>query len=729
MKNIFKYFLLLIAVGWSSVGWGQSCMPQNNDYTNWNWEDQNNCNWQSAIRGTWGNINPPFAGDASRLEKMTEVYLTSDYTKAKGWKLLTASFGIDKNYPYFILYNERRAIIRAFLYLDEIPFTHAAISCSYLSSSSKPGILTMGNRELLAADKYPYAVDNDMILVVIPAVGTKSWACADFPVTFDPNVTAEMYRNSHLQFKFLGCNNFNINIEGTQTPQDLATTKGQFTVTGKSGDFSSTLNKLSLLNTRLKKDLKTASEISSKVKEVLGKIPEDSKPFLLKFKKETSAFNNDFSTVIKGVSSVQPAIGAVLGILSTFAGSDPNSSTQTSPTATAYDIKLSGTMDINQVLNGCDLKVPGALKQINQPNPPITYYDCPLGLINLKTTPTVLASQRYRRWSTRPSGYTVYRVTSGYDGWYNKVKFNSDVNIVINNLSGVILKDIKFAVLFKPKKNIDSKLNYNITDDFNAEDQWVYSNGQTVNGKVPNIVYNDLNIGKLVLHNYDIDNDQIFYGSPYMDISCLKGFTQEVPEQTEVYLGVIAILSVPGSSDSYVFKANYAMNVSIPNTNGLNAVQNSNEQTLVYPYSDYYNGDGFKTDISSPSQNQYNAMEINLNSGMIGNVGFQATAKSYPSKCLGSNSTFENINLPSSCNNGQRVSFDDEIITQNSPFPNPIYSGYLNFGKLANEYVLYNSLGKVVKTGTNAEGFEVDNLEKGIYLLKLDGVVNKVSVE
>jgi len=64
-----------------------------------------------------------------------------------------------------------------------------------------------------------------------------------------------------------------------------------------------------------------------------------------------------------------------------------------------------------------------------------------------------------------------------------------------------------------------------------------------------------------------------------------------------------------------------------------------------------------------------------------------------------------------------------------TPYPNPISDGYLNFGKVAVSYILYNAQGQQVAGGAKVDGIAVDNLETGLYLLKIDGEVHKILVQ
>lgn len=75
------------------------------------------------------------------------------------------------------------------------------------------------------------------------------------------------------------------------------------------------------------------------------------------------------------------------------------------------------------------------------------------------------------------------------------------------------------------------------------------------------------------------------------------------------------------------------------------------------------------------------------------------------------------------------LSLKNESPSTLQPYPNPISEGILNFGKVAESYILYNSQGVLISQGQNVDGVNVDNLENGIYLIIVDGLTSKISIE
>src|SRR5690606_23126434 len=83
-------------------------------------------------------------------------------------------------------------------------------------------------------------------------------------------------------------------------------------------------------------------------------------------------------------------------------------------------------------------------------------------------------------------------------------------------------------------------------------------------------------------------------------------------------------------------------------------------------------------------------------------------------------------------NNNELEYYSDEILNSESDFtvfPNPISIGEIKFNKRVSQFTLFNSSGQVALIGNDSKGFNIDNLNKGIYLLKVDNIVRKIIIE
>jgi subtilisin family serine protease len=71
----------------------------------------------------------------------------------------------------------------------------------------------------------------------------------------------------------------------------------------------------------------------------------------------------------------------------------------------------------------------------------------------------------------------------------------------------------------------------------------------------------------------------------------------------------------------------------------------------------------------------------------------------------------------------------ENMLSPGNSYPNPITSGYLNFGSVAEVYTLRNSTGEVIRQGANTEKLDINGLSKGMYILRKDDKSEKIIVE
>ncbi len=87
------------------------------------------------------------------------------------------------------------------------------------------------------------------------------------------------------------------------------------------------------------------------------------------------------------------------------------------------------------------------------------------------------------------------------------------------------------------------------------------------------------------------------------------------------------------------------------------------------------------------------------------------------------------LSCVSSSSNSSRT-FASEIESSFHIYPNPITTGnILHFGHKVAQYTLRNGLGSIVAEGKNADQLPIRQLPKGMYLLQLDGAVEKVIIQ
>lgn len=80
--------------------------------------------------------------------------------------------------------------------------------------------------------------------------------------------------------------------------------------------------------------------------------------------------------------------------------------------------------------------------------------------------------------------------------------------------------------------------------------------------------------------------------------------------------------------------------------------------------------------------------------------------------------------------NSDLVSFNDSSPDNDlGAYPNPISKGDLNFGKIANKFVLLNAFGVEILRGNNSSKINIDKFPRGIYILNIDGESQKVIID
>ena len=731
-----RYLLLFIILGSFAPLLAQ--MPKDGDYSNWNWEDQNQNNWQRRLDAGesdpesdgdgWANINPPFSPTSERTGDIVDVYATQDYTKEKGWELIWAQF--DGIYPYYILYNDHKGIARAFFYLDgnEV-FSNLLASLSF-HDINNPGILAYREEGSWPTDKYingSQTGSEDLISVVIPQVDLRTWCSADFPIFFDNNIQNSRYDSKKWVFKFYGTENYNIKIQGTNiTPPDAS---GQHTMSGGSvgsGFFSAD-------HAKFHKQLKTTSDFLQQMKNSTKDINGSSPKFLQKYKSTVDNLSN-VAQVFSAAVGVSSGVGAVLGFFKLVTGTfdDQNS---TKPSAIIQYINLEGTMDIQKSLGGNTLKIPG----VNGAKfPPVAWnpYNCPIGYFNMKKTPTMKEVKPYEKYGCLPSGLWIANrqdYLSGYEGKYKKYKMNENIELVLNEIDGMQLIDVHFAIVCKPTGTGNRA--YSVKDQYISRYRHYNLLGQGVNVSVPNPVYKELNNGRFIIHKFDEVNDEVIFGTPYIPMNQFKGVTFELPEDTDVKIRVVAKLTSSHYDKPIVFQADYRFDISEENPDD-NKIFCNNEQTN-FLFSDYYTGEAYLSLASGTYNSFYKAQTVELLPNFVGEPNFIAEAVDdiYPTR---GNTVIQRIdyNCSHSQSNGRIANFIkdksepkepelDNLHETISVYPNPS-SGFIHVESMLEQPLqriqVYDLNGRLVNDKVvrdNVTKFNISNEPIGVYMLNM----------
>ncbi len=716
-------------------------MPTNGDYSNWNWENQSQSNWKRKDGNIWVEINPPFKPETERIGKIVDVYESGDYTKAKGWQLLWAQF--DGIYPYYILYNPHKGLVRAFFFLEEQPFEHVLATLSYHDINS-PGILTYGNEYQYATDKYlnSTVTDDDMISVIIPSVFPDSWCSADFPIFFDQNIQNSKYNSKKWVFKFYGCENYQIHLKGQMGPAS----NEQHTISGSKSGIST--NTFDATHSKLHKQLETNDKFMQQMQNSVKNIDTTSAHFLQGYKSLVNLLK-PLSQIFSAATGISAGAGAVLGFMKVVNGTfDQENST--APAAVIQYIELEGTMDISFDLGGNTLKIPGVNGSYF---PPVSWdpYDCSMGYINLSKTPSIRKTTPYDKYpldgddnvtvytdGTNPTKVLYYKSyppfyvkanqppVSGYLGKFVKYKFQDDNVVAINNIPGLSLIDIHFALVVKLTGTGSEK--FDISKKYISLIFWDDASRE-LHIPVVNPVYKALSDGMLKIYKFDEENDGVYIGTPELPINKLKDMVIEVPEKSEIMLRVIAKFTSSYYDNPIVFQANYKMN---------DVVENANRSRLVcgweqtnYHWTDYFTGT-INIELTGTNTSTHSAGQIMLNPTFEGNAGFEAVPVDiYPTRGntqLNYYSFACSSNLKSDTYQDNELSnvseFSDEDLAL---FPNPS-NGSLTISSnyQSNEIVnvkLINTMGLVIFNENNLNqsvvNLNISNAKPGLHIMQI----------
>ncbi len=128
MHKFYLFLFLLLIVTHTSPAQVRYCpdttqSPYICETVAWNWEvtlsDSNYCDmWYGKLNSFpyLARLGSPFVVPSSG--NLYQISIAQDYTRAKGWELITRDFGCLQNIsnPYFILYHRSRGLVRIYLY-------------------------------------------------------------------------------------------------------------------------------------------------------------------------------------------------------------------------------------------------------------------------------------------------------------------------------------------------------------------------------------------------------------------------------------------------------------------------------------------------------------------------------------------------------------------------------------------------------------------------------------
>ncbi|NML22992.1 T9SS type A sorting domain-containing protein [Pseudoflavitalea sp. G-6-1-2] len=575
-----------------------------NGVSNWKWEitdvnDPDYCKmWYARTSNTSNKtaMGSPFVN--ATTQSLDAISKDKDFTKAKGWELLRREFGCDKvvAYPYFILYNKYNGMMRIFVYQPESQTSYSGIMLQMEPTTfSYPATTAFGDIPSAATDKFlanPNTYGKMVVAVGEPG-GSSRWTMAEYNMAFDPNIQNAVYNGSRLSIKIFGIivseikskitgtsitsnqpiSNFSYKPASSPTTSDnlsyeFKTAGERFTSFSKNiSGFRSSLNKAA---TDVSNALNGAAASSG-----LGKI----RNFAEKIKSISSTDGalgqsmDQFSKGLKGFGGALNLVGSVIGMFES-GGGGPSAA----PTYTSYNLELTGTLTSKIIINTLILAIPGT----NQPdNNNATYYRCPLGILNLKTTPVLekVAYNRYcgisygfdgREYENRKS-YISYRVKNNLD-----LSFNASFGLELVSAEAALVGEVKPTTVngvvkasynpFKPHNNGSGSLD---AYDFNH-------------------MLADFESERLEISNFDTEKELHTFQTPFVPLGCFKGRAMTVRFTTNVYVRVRAVLKKandPTAKPIFVVK-DFLVDID-PNSIPANQGYEGSSIEVMPPYANY----------------------------------------------------------------------------------------------------------------------------------------------
>lgn len=496
----------------------------------WDWTKAENYDYAyTAVNGKI-NISSPFHTQASASEDISSIIKAKDYLPEQGWVLLAKEFGspaqpIASQYPYFILYNKFRGIVRLFLMnSNEFQHKNALVTLSWLSDD-KTSLLTNHNIYSFANDKYNSdASPTDKGLNYVQ--DCYAWLVSDFVVTFDNNTDPNNEKNYLLKFEIFfdiqadievsGLANKSSSIAGMEIDKDvkinelyggLKNGKRFMTKVLSVSDFKQNLDEIDKSIENL--NWKSAQELSEKLKKAGQSLQDgDIKKFMLG--------NGNLPLAMNG------GLDAILNVSDIFinkSNSKAKASAQMQPIISNATFDITGTMTTSSNTASCLLQLPGTNHKHPDGTPieaGMPLYDFPLGVVGLEKTP-VLEKRKIQnklRFSTPHDGYHTEIINIG-----NSYRISDDINIVVNPAAKVRLIDAKVQLIGRVG----------------------VSNGKPAYKIANTPIMSCLNKGTYVLIEKNKDGFDKF-GTPLTDIDKFQNTAFMVKDNTDLYLKVVAIL-------------------------------------------------------------------------------------------------------------------------------------------------------------------------------------------
>jgi len=605
IKNIF--LLLIVAVGWVNIGFGQATLPScpsigltDNDVicgkfseNNWDWESSDCKNWNYKVDATVKNLPHPFLS-SSQSKRVREISELGDYKKANGWELIQKDFGCyssfqnanSTRYPFFVLYNKYSSMLRIFVNAPPVIVQNVTYQYMFkLSAENRPSAVTSPSI-LKAPDRYLNEVisNEEALYYYHPEASGGNWIVGEFNLNFDYNIKNAVYNNSKINIDLLLISSQSIKakIDGKVVTYDKD--DPQFGGVNFSSKTDPTTNTFTAAGKKLTEFGKNGVKDLENLNKDISKLSDDVKkwsistPSLGKYSTKLNGLTaitdpkygglgNPASTFFDAAKSAGGALSVVgdalniVDFVGDFTGwwnlfeDKKTGPSITRPTISNYDLTFEGNISAQQLQTNIVITIPATVNTVANTTY-LSYYNSPVGIYNIQNTLSAdrIKYNRYVGWSYYYSatcfGITNNKYTAETKD-YNYIKLTNDIIPLVNNCSNKSFIGAQKAIFVKFQ-----------TDPLYKSDGFIidrtYSpicGGAKNTHKTYNPFYYQIANNQLEIVKYDKNNNVYIFRTPYVDYRANNLFI-EAPADAEYFVNVLATFS-DNTNVPFVLSKNY----------------------------------------------------------------------------------------------------------------------------------------------------------------------------
>ncbi len=535
--------------------------PMITNFADWDWtiptNDPNYCATWTVVLTRDATVKLPVGAPWFSFQNgaVDKINVARDYTKAKGWELLRMNMGGRQpvKTAHFILYNKYSGIIRAFFYIHDVaPFTKGmTITMSHTSANGgrNSGILALSQPLTQSQDYYlqNQSLSSEFVSYVPVFSGREGWVYGDFQAGFDSYAGNARYSSTSLQFSVSAVTSSTVRLDGAlnfKTAQDVqnggygvggaAASAG--TSSGLSNFFADGQKVLTAFNYE---DLtKFKSNFTTKADRTAATVPLPVVQTQQADLKTAVASSSSSGGLLKKISGIAGSLGSAFGLISTVIGvlwpdeSATPAPAEFIPTVSTGTLSLKGSISTIAPYTSFTMQIPGgqhfypgSTVQMDGGNQP--YYDCPLGIFNLKNTPQ-LALYRFGVYNGRnPIGTRIDHqmiYTSLIQG-FNSFQVTNDLVAVYNDAAGLNIQSVQAAIVAETptavfKQSEFNRLNYPTP--------------------LPNLTLRQVYSGEIEV--IAATDSLVTYATPFVDLGIFKNTALTARNGSKVYIRIKAVL-------------------------------------------------------------------------------------------------------------------------------------------------------------------------------------------